>query len=190
MEYSSFFSAAGTDDEVIVVARRPNHKDACGSIVLAFRPSSHSWREVPAGPAGDRVMPVVAWTGSELFVGGGRKCGNYEQSATADLLDPVTGTWRRVADAPIGFESAGRYGDLWTGRAVATITGTATPLLFDPQADTWHMGDAPWDDVTLGETPYVWVGNSIVVWSGGVTDGPKCCNLLHGGISYMPPPGW
>ena len=41
-----------------------------------------------AGPAADRLSPVVAWTGSELFVGGCRLCANTrEPSPSADLLD-------------------------------------------------------------------------------------------------------
>jgi hypothetical protein len=191
LEFSSFFAAASTDEEIIVVAQRPNHKDACGSIVLAFRPSSHSWREIAAGPAAERVMPIVAWTGSELFVGGGRRCGSFELSHTADLLDPVAGTWRRTADAPIGFESSGRYGDLWTGNAVATVTGAVIPLLYNPTADAWHVGDRPWADATLGETPRSWMGGSIVLWSGGMDDDATCCgDLLEDGVAYRPPPGW
>ena len=189
VEFSSFFSAVSTNDEIIVVAQRPNRKDACGSIVLAFRPSSHSWREIASGPTADRVMPVVVWTGSELFVGGGMNCGNHQPSVAGDLLDPTTGAWRRATDAPMGFEAAGRYGDLWTGNSVATITGNGTPLLYNPVADAWHAGSPPYRDTQFGEQPSAWVVDSIVLFGVAVSDGPKCCDFL-GGVSYRPPPGW
>jgi hypothetical protein len=191
VSFSSFFSATVAGDEIIVVARRPDVKDSCGSIVLAYHPASNAWRELPAGAAAERFLPVVAWTGSELFVGGGKLCGGSgDLLPSADLLDPATGTWRHAPDAPVGFEGSFRYDELWTGHSVATIEPDGTPVLFDPATNAWHVGAASRVDSTYDETPFVWVGGSIMIWSGGVTDGPMCCIPVEGGVAYTPPSGF
>jgi hypothetical protein len=190
-EFSSFFAAASTGDEIIVVAQRASMKARCGSIALAYRPSSNSWRELAAGPASERVSPVVAWTGSELFVGGGRMCASTnETSLTADLLDPATGVWRRAPDAPVGFEGSGRYEEVWTGRSVANVERDGTPVLFNPVTNSWHVGAASRSEGRFDDTPFVWVDGSILIWSGGAIDGPMCCHPVDGGVAYTPPPGF
>ena len=189
--FASFFSATVAGDEVVIVGQRTNTKANCGSIVLAYRPAANAWRELPAGPAADRQHPVVAWTGSELFVGGGHQCSSYgEPLATADLLDPATGVWRHAPDAPIGFDSSGRYDEVWTGHSVATINGDGTPVLFNPSTNAWYVGGASRGDVTFDDTPFVWVADSIMIWSGGAVNGPKCCEPVAGGVAFTPPPGF
>ena len=193
LEFSSFFSAAAAGDEILVVARRPNQKkEGCGSVVLSYRPSTDVWREFPAGPAAARTSPVVAWTGAELFVGGGRVCSQLDQpSASADLLDPATGQWRPAPVAPMPFESSHRYGDVWTGKSVATVDLSGTPVLFDPAANAWHVGvPSANGGLSIDATPFVWVHGSIVVWSGDRGDNRGCCEPIEGGEAYIPPPGW
>jgi hypothetical protein len=192
VEFSSFFEAASTGEEIIVVGHRPNMKDeGCGSMLLAYRPSANTWREIPAGPAADRLSLIVVWTGTELFVGGGRMCDDArEPSRSADLLDPVTGVWRHASEAPIGFEDSGRYEDIWTGRSVATVNQHGAPVLFNPATNAWHVGATSRAESSIGDTPFVWVGDSIMIWSGGVTNGPTCCEVVEGGVAYTPPPGF
>jgi hypothetical protein len=191
LQFGSFFQATAAGDEIVIVGQRPNMKDACGSIILAYRPNTNTWREIAAGPAADRLGPMVVWTGSELFVGGGRVCPQFDvPSGTADLLDLATGQWRHAPDAPIGFESSMRYAELWTGKSVATINSDGTPLLFNPATNQWHFGSPLRAESDLDDTPFVWVGDSIVVWSGGVVVGPVCCEPLSGGVAYTPPPGF
>jgi len=192
LQFGSFFQATAAGDEIVVVGQRPNMKDACGSIILAYRPSANTWREIAAGPAADRLGPMVVWTGSELFVGGGRVCPQFAvPSTTADLLNLATGQWRRAPDAPIGFESSMRYADLWTGTAVATINSDGTPLLFDPATNQWHVGIPSVNGGLSSEsTPLAWAGGSIVVWSGDRGESKGCCNPITGGEAYTPPPGF
>jgi hypothetical protein len=77
MSFGAFFDAVATDEEVLVVAGRGRGGQTCGeTVVLAYRPAANAWRELPAGPAAQRVDPAVAWTGSELLVGGGPICGS------------------------------------------------------------------------------------------------------------------
>jgi hypothetical protein len=193
VEFSSFFEAASTGEEIIIVGHRPNMKDeGCGSMLLAYRPRTNTWREIPAGPAADRLSVMVVWTGTELFVGGGEICSQLDQtSASADLLDPATGQWRHAPDAPIGFEASFRYADLWTGKSVATINRDGAPLLFDPGANQWHLGvTSPNGAMSSESTPLAWVAGSIVVWSGDRGDSKGCCNPIKGGEAYVPPPGF
>jgi hypothetical protein len=193
VEFSAFFDAVSTGDEVVVVGERPNSKDACGSVVLAYRPSTDSWREIDAGPTRERARGVVVWTGAEVFVGGGgRACPPSEgSSAKADLLDVATGTWRAAPDAPFGFDASWRYGDVWTGTSVATINRDGTPLFFDPARNAWHVGvPSVHGGLSFDSVPIVWAGGSIVVWSGDRGDDVGCCNPIRGGEAYVPPPGW
>ncbi|MEO8695966.1 MAG: hypothetical protein ABI658_20765 [Acidimicrobiales bacterium] len=192
LQVGSFFQAAAAGDEIVIVGLRPNMKDECGSIILAYRPSTNTWREIAGGPAAERLSPVVVWTGSELFVGGGRLCSQLiDSSASADLLDLATGQWRHAPDAPIGFETSLRYADLWTGRSVATINRDGTPLLFNPATNQWHAGIPSANGGLSSEsTPLAWAGGSIVVWSGDRGDSKGCCNPITGGEAYTPPPGF
>jgi hypothetical protein len=191
VEFSSFFAATAAGDEIIVVAHRPNMKEQCGSIILAYHPTTNTWRELAGGPIADRLDPVVAWTGSDLFVGGGHVCAsNAGPVATANLLDSVTGTWRTAADAPLGFTGLGRYDEVWTGHSVATLNADGAPMLFNPETNAWHLGSAPRDGSTMDETPFVWVGDSIMIWSGGFVVGPECCDPIEGGLAFTPPPGF
>jgi hypothetical protein len=193
VEFRSFFEAVAAGDEVIVVGGRPSVKEQCGAVVLAYHPSSDSWRELDAGPAATCYLdPVVAWTGSELFVGGGTSCAPLgARASAADLLDPSTGRWRSVAEAPVPFRGSHRYGDLWTGSSVATINSDGTPLFFDPIRNKWHVGVRSVNGgLSFDSAPFVWAGGSIVVWSGDRGEDYGCCNPIRGGEAYVPPPGW
>ena len=71
------------------------------------------WRTRPSRPA---RAAVAVWTGAEvLFLGGDTEpcpasasCVTPTVTPLADgaALDPSTGTWRRIADAPVGFTFA------------------------------------------------------------------------------------
>jgi hypothetical protein len=90
----------------------------------------------------------------------------------------------------MGFTGFGRYDEAWTGHSVATLNPDGSPMLFNPATNTWHLGAVPRDGSTMDETPFVWVGDSIMIWSGGLVDGPSCCNPIDGGLAYAPPPGF
>src|SRR4051794_12982657 len=91
---------------------------ACGSdIVQGAEPTdgptagAPAWQALPAAPLSPRTTPVAAWTGTEaLFLGGetGEVCPpNADCMKGPDLArdgaayNPATGTWRKVADAPV-----------------------------------------------------------------------------------------
>jgi hypothetical protein len=190
-DYSSFFSAATAGDEIIVLGTPVNGGKECGSIVLAYRPATDTWREISAGPVASRMDSVVAWTGTELFVGGGISCTPIgTRLASAYLLDPLSGIWREVPEAPLPFIGSHRYSELWTGTSVATIDRSGTPVMFDPVRDEWHVGVPSVHGEVSSDTPFAWVDGSIVVWSGDRGDNRSCCRPIEGGEAYIPPPGW
>ncbi|WP_109509803.1 hypothetical protein [Nocardioides speluncae] len=82
-----------------------------GSNEVDPAPTPADWTRLPEPPLSPRTGGVAAWTGSEaLFVGGeidnlcppGADCSQpstYARDGAA--YDPVSGTWRRIADAPV-----------------------------------------------------------------------------------------
>lgn len=192
VEFTSFFDAVSTGSEVIVVAGRASNGDkSCGSVVLAYNPASDTWRELPWGDSEQLTSPVVVWTGAELFVGGGRVCGTSgEPSRRARLLEPAAGTWRAAPDAPLPIAGNDRYEEIWTGAAVLTLTGDQTPVLFNPASGQWHVGTRSTIDARRTETPWVWDGAELLVWSGGGAVGSGCCDPIDRGEAYVPPPAF
>jgi hypothetical protein len=190
-EFGSFFGGTAAGEEIIVVGTPVNGGKECGSIVLAYRPATDTWREIPAGPVATRMDSAVVWTGVELFVGGGVGCAPLgERLATGALLDPATNAWRAAPDAPMPFIGSHRYGELWTGTSVATMGRDGTPVLFDPARNEWHLGVPSVNGDVSSDTPFVWVHGSIVVWSGDRGENRGCCRPIEGGEAYIPPPGW
>lgn len=183
---------AGPD---VFVIGRTSDPSACGELhVLAFTPAENTWKELPAGPASRLADPVSVWTGTELFVGGGGSCtdgvaaSDYEDSAY--LLDPSTGDWRTTSTAPTGFYSSYRYPDLWTGDAVATITPSGEPLLYDPANDRWRLGPAVDAEYAIApnQTPMVLFSNRLVVSGGRLAlNGELCCDPFSGTYGYTIP---
>lgn len=176
-ELASSVDLVAVGDEVFVIGRA-SPPAGCGELrVLVYTPSSNTWREIPAGPAARLADPVAVWTGSELFVGGGGgSCAGgaaaegFEDSAY--LLDPATGAWRAAATAPEGFSSSYRYPDIWTGEAVATISPTGRPLLYDPSTDDWDVGPSidPAQPIAPNQTPVVLVGDHLAVSGGAIAE--------------------
>ena len=141
-------------------------------VIAAYAPSTDSWRMIDNGPAGERVeAAAAAWTGSELFVGGGATCPDGVATGAllndAFLLDPATGLWREAASAPIGFYSSYRYSGMWTGTSVALIGPDGSPLLYNPVSNTWHLGP-PIDGLPFApnQTPVVAIDGRIIVAGG------------------------
>ncbi|HQY15183.1 MAG TPA: hypothetical protein PK020_08440 [Ilumatobacteraceae bacterium] len=185
--------AAGS--EAIVVGQS-NSAYGCNVLhVLAYSPSANSWRELSAGPVATRADTVTAWTGSELFIGGGESCDNGVATGDllnqASLLDPSTGAWRSASPAPVGFYSSYRYPDIWTGTSVATIAPDGSPLLYNPTTDTWHLGPKinGTQPILPNQTPIVDVNGTVVV-SGGLISQAGQTQHFRGTYAYTIPDGF
>jgi hypothetical protein len=106
------------------------------------------WRSMALPPIGGRIGHVLAWTGSEMLVWGGRE--STPEVSVFDGLkprngaayDPVTDRWRRIPDAPI----SGRELPVsaWTGRELLVwgglngATSLADGAAYDPSTDRWR----------------------------------------------------
>lgn len=185
-----FGDAVWTGTEVAVVGHvNGSGKSAGNNTMPVYNPATDRWREIPWGLDGIRSNVVVAWTGSRLFVGGGR---NGRRDAA--LVDLATGAWDRVPDAPIGFEGNDRYGELWTGTAVLTMNGAGNrPVTFDPITRRWQVGLPSPIAVRRDEVSWAWVEprHTAMVSSGGLSSNEGqgltgCCTPIKGGETYSP----
>ena len=188
--------AVGGEAFVVGQSEEPN---ACGVLhILAYDLATNAWRELPAGPVAPQSDMVTVWTGSELFFGGGAICENGiavgDPRTNADLLDPVTGEWRKAAPAPTGFYGSYRYPDTWTGRSVAALTQDSSIILYNPSTDSWHVSpriDETQAALAPNNTPVVAIDNTLVIASGGlVTAGGLCCDAIIGTYAYTIPDGF
>ena len=140
--------------------------------------SSSSWRTIAASPLGPRAAPVSVWTGSEFIVwsgipatsdmcedrGGGMLCG---EPAVFDgaAYDPVTDTWRAIADGPVPAAGAPTQvipQGVWTGSELVVWGGWGNPIAaaYNPVTDTWR--DLPPGPLGARES------QAIVAWRGRV----------------------
>lgn len=103
-------------------------------------------------PLEPRHGSVGVWTGEELLVVGGdtgfvcppgADCVSPDPDgfrADGAAYDPVTDTWRRIADAPRAFVGGTAA---WTGSTMVVTTGRGA-LVYDPAADVWRdTGPSP-----------------------------------------------
>ncbi|QYG94536.1 hypothetical protein HC251_20285 [Iamia sp. SCSIO 61187] len=165
------------------------------TVVLAYDPAADEWRTIPLGLTDDqRYATAAVWTGTHLLVGGGATPSGTGL-ADAALLDPDTGVWTPLPDAPAPFSGNPFGTEVWTGtRFVAVFERPdglgGTPVAFDITTGGWSQG--PESDSPVGRVPTVWSGDRVVVPLGGETsptpDGVGfCCDRgPAGGTSYTP----
>lgn len=189
----AFGDALWTGSDVAVVGHvNASGKSGGNDTLQVYDPATDRWRDIPWGLDGVRGQMTVAWTGSRLFVGGGRNGDLLLRDAA--LVDPATGMWERVPDAPVAFAGNDRFGELWTGSVVLTLAGEdARPVAFDPTTRTWQMGPASPIDSRREEASWAWVQprRSAIVWGGGFsfkdpTGISGCCTPIEGGETYTP----
>lgn len=98
-----------------------------------------------------RVEPESMVVDGKLYVFSGYADSNWQPIRRVDVYDPVTNTWRRLSDMPIGTTHAAvaRIGSrIWfvggyTARPGTTNRqdfGTRSVLIYDTQTDTWSTG--------------------------------------------------
>jgi hypothetical protein len=166
---------------------------------FGYDPATRRWSRLPPSPLGQagRQSMLAVWTGRYLVVGGGNtlSCGKHPPiclQKDAAAYDPVTGTWMRLPDAPVGFEGHGWLGgtapDIWTGTSVITIEDGlpgGRPLSLDLTTRRWSLGPkAPVPG--RQEAHEIWTGSQVLVWGGGVQVGHRCCFAVTPGYSYTP----
>ena len=164
-----------------------------GTEVVAYTPSSNTWRSLPAFPLSSRSSEVTAWTGHEMVVVGGRQAASAADttqsssvpSASGAALDPATNTWRTIASMPAPMASP--IAAVWTGREVVVFDDTHT-YRYRPATDQWRIGAAP--PFARNGVVVVSTGHQILVWGGSDPQPPEAVSpplVVHAdGASYDP----
>ena len=147
--------------------------------MLAYNPSTNTWRTLPPSGLTPRQGAVAVWTGSQLVVWGGL---NYDLTSAYDdgaRLDPATGTWRRLPVAPV--PARGLAGSAWSGREVLLWGGEIGRSLqarsslgaasvgqgaaYDPVENRWRA--LPLSPLRAKFSPAaVWTGHLFIVIGG------------------------
>jgi len=158
----------------------------------AYNPTTDTWRPLPPAPISSGLNPVVAWTGREMLVVGGRpltaKVGvpppasvissRYTKTAA---YDPKTNRWRMLATRP-------GHGDrpltsVWTGKSLLLWTVGTSPARASriKKSRCPPVGCGCWTRPGTGgrigsagrslapsRTSAVWTGDRAIVWDGSV----------------------
>ncbi|MBV9662567.1 MAG: hypothetical protein JOZ37_01280 [Actinobacteria bacterium] len=160
--FSSQSAAAVWTGKEILVWRTGGSQSAIGDeLVMAYDPSTDSWRKLPPSGLSLRTEAAVAWTGKDLFVWGGDD-GTHPKLRDGALLDPATGTWTPVADPPIVSRA--------DAAAVATPAGVfvwggsgpngeqlADGAIYNPPTNSWR---------TIPAAPMAGSNNARAAWTG------------------------
>jgi hypothetical protein len=138
-------------------------------IVMAYDPGTSSWREFDPSPHGSEWGGVWVWAGDRLIAfGGGRP--DSAEARSGDALDPATGTWEPIADAPLQVTSGHA---VWTGTAVVVVgsaldtgnhatTSTAVAEAYTPSTDTWRTLPSP--PLSPQASAAVWFQGNVLGW--------------------------
>jgi N-acetylneuraminic acid mutarotase len=171
-------TAVWTGTEVLVWSSAPAFTPGTNGseVVLAYNPSSNTWRKLPASGLAPRQGAITVWTGKQLVVWGGLN--NDYTSAYADgaRLDPVAGTWQRLPAAPVparGFAADSWSGHevlLWGGSEESKAPGALVPVgqgaAYDPVANRWRA--LPLSPLRAKTFPAAaWTGHFFIVIGGG-----------------------
>lgn len=108
-----------------------------------YDPTTDTWDNMPSAPLEPPLAPVVAWSGSEVLVFGGRiySDGGITFSQKGAAYSPSDNTWRPLPALPDGGQVSGAIGAFAGGRLVVLGWGSSTDLIgysYDPATDAWQ----------------------------------------------------
>ena len=149
---------------------------------------------------------VAVWTGSQMFIWGGKTTSGATD--TGGLYDPATQTWTQTptnaqGGPPAAYNATAVYDGLdnkvivWGGQS-DDVTAVNSGGVYDPTKNTWKVMNSPPSASSQPPPPRtrhiaVWadqLGNSssvhgMVVW-GGTSTGDAGTNYLNDGAIYTP----
>ncbi len=140
---SNSLSAAAvlTDGSVLVQSAADWHvwsrltPDSTGSYV------NGTWSAVPPSAFGRLYYPFAVLKDGRFFVAGGEYLSDGETNhATAEIYDPVSNTWTRLPDSPLGDIGDVPYQVLTDGRIIMGYRFGSSVEIFDPASGTWSAG--------------------------------------------------
>ena len=174
----------------------------CGDFIGVgdvYRPSTNTWRKLPASPLAGRQAAAGVWTGKEMVIVGGTADRTFPDGVTRSITfrdaaayNPVTRTWRRLPAMPAPRRDAIA---VWDGRDVLVVGGrkpadpggtvpavvgaktaaTSNDTLprgvfaYRPSTNRWRLL-RPMPHGRVGLTA-VWTGTRLIVWGGSVEYG-------------------
>ncbi len=150
--------------------------------------AASSWRAVPASPLSPREGALGLWTGDEALLIGGSDappCPPNADCTAPDIppladgaaFDPRTGTWRRIADAPVPFDWA--QGLVLDGTAFLWIPGSLGRPNADPAFLAYRIEEDRWEELPFPVDDLDWyhgivqAGERIVAYSGSDEQGER-----------------
>ena len=107
------------------------------------------------------------WTGVEMIVFGGRTfaSGQFVDTDSGGLYDPLTDTWRSTSTA--GVSAFIHHSAVWSGAEMLVWGGNRSDgARYDPQTDSWQLIDGAMAPSPRREHAAVWTGNRMIVWGG------------------------
>ncbi len=139
-------------------------------VVLAYNPSTNTWRSLPASGLTPRAHAVTVWTGKELVVWSGLSSNFTTAYGDGARLDPATNTWRPLPPAPV--PARGLAAAIWSGHEVVLwggVVGAGTEVgkgaAYDPAANHWRA--LPLSPLRARTLPAgVWTGRLFIVIGG------------------------
>jgi hypothetical protein len=132
---------------------------ACGGGDRAASDASGTWERLPDPPLSPRENALGLWTGEETLVLGGSDADPCPPTADCEApsepplrdgaaVDPTRGSWRPIADAPVGFSGAegaliGETAYIWTNGEVGRPGAPHAFLSYRIRDDRWEELPAP-----------------------------------------------
>jgi hypothetical protein len=156
---------------------------------FAFDAATRRWEPLPPSPLEGRSGAASAWTGRELLVWGGWDGGFRDPPYFDDgaAFDPVAGTWRMLAPAPIEARSAF---SVWTGEelivwgSMERTERRRDGAAYDPSTNSWRtIADGPMD-ITDGSA--VWTGDEMIVFGAALDSNNQPDTSTAVGAAYDP----
>jgi N-acetylneuraminic acid mutarotase len=137
-----------------------------------YKPTSGTWTNITmtSAPAGRRFHGAV-WTGTNMFVWGGRGSGGVLGDGAR--YDPVTDTWTALPST--GAPSAREHHTIvWTGKYVIVYGGYGSPdsnsladgKRYDPALNSWSSIASANAPQARAQHTAVWTGTEMIVWGG------------------------
>lgn len=164
-------SMTWTGERVLIYGGQPDPGADTG---LIYDPATETWSRMAASPWGSRTGHTTVWTGAEMIVFEGAPVGQAAaisaQSIDGAAYDPVSDTWRTIADAPVNPRTG--HTALWTGEEMLifggsrTFAGLAPAAAYDPVGDTWRLTAASPLERDFGLVLGVWTGEEAIYWTG------------------------
>ena len=170
--------AVWTGSDVLIVGWRDGLLNTTAATLDVTTGEWTQGAQMPFGFKATRDTPHV-WTGSELLLWADRPV----------VYDPVTDTWRTLADAPIDrrLEATsvwtGSEWIVWGGLALVDDSTRGDGAAYDPVTDTWRVLTA--SPLSKRIVSGVWTGTEVLMTAGRSGDGDGVM-AFSDGAAYNP----